>query len=104
MNQADRKVLLVVTSKAVFIKDVKTGDIIKAAVIPHISFVTMDALDKKLFSYITHEPQIDMMMCHAFRVKSKADRIPIALNEAFMYNTGKVGFPGLLHIHECVCE
>lgn len=81
---------MTVTDKAVILRDSKTSEIIKAAVIPHISFVTMDTTDKKLFSYITHEPQLEMMMCHAFQVKAKVDQIPIAINEAFMLNSGKV--------------
>jgi hypothetical protein len=55
-----------------------------------VSFVSRDAVDKKLFSYITHEPSVGLMMCHAFAVKAKVERIPATLNQAFMINSGKV--------------
>ena len=63
---------------------------IKEAVITQVSFVSRDAIDKKLFSYITHEPAVGLMMCHAFSVKAKVERIPATLNQAFMINSGKV--------------
>lgn len=49
---------------------------IKEALVTQVSFVSQDPMDKKIFSYITHEPAVGLMMCHTFSVKAKvrADR------------------------------
>eukprot|EP00045_Choanoeca_perplexa_P012851 m.142452 g.142452 ORF g.142452 m.142452 type:complete len:754 (+) comp16156_c0_seq1:271-2532(+) len=84
MKSDIRKVNLLVTSRGVFVVESKSEDIIKTASIGNVSFVSIDPTDKKLFAYITHEPELNLYMCHAFQVKKQVDRIPAAMNEAFM--------------------
>eukprot|EP00730_Choanoeca_flexa_P007855 TRINITY_DN12403_c0_g2_i4.p1 TRINITY_DN12403_c0_g2~~TRINITY_DN12403_c0_g2_i4.p1 ORF type:complete len:753 (+),score=246.92 TRINITY_DN12403_c0_g2_i4:255-2513(+) len=84
MKSDIRKVNLVVTSRGVFIIEQRSEDCIKTASIGTVSFVSIDPTDKKLFAYITHEADLNLYMCHCFQVKKQVDRIPAAMNEAFM--------------------
>eukprot|EP00051_Salpingoeca_urceolata_P028189 m.485515 g.485515 ORF g.485515 m.485515 type:complete len:765 (-) comp23861_c0_seq1:79-2373(-) len=93
LQQDQRRVTLRVTHKGVFVIDVDTHDVIKECEIGEVSFVSMDPHDKKLFSFIQNQTSLNLMFCHVFSVKAKADGIPVALNQAFQISAGKVPLP-----------
>eukprot|EP00042_Codosiga_hollandica_P044404 m.436760 g.436760 ORF g.436760 m.436760 type:complete len:764 (-) comp56777_c0_seq4:1124-3415(-) len=90
LKQAAKNVQLLVTAKGVYILDGKSGETIKEAPINEVTFVSLDPIDKKLFSYITKSASLDLTMCHVFNVKTRAQDFPLAINQAFQVLAGKV--------------
>ena len=43
----------------------------KEAPIADVTFVAMDPTDKKLFSYITTDKAMNLILCHTFQVKAR---------------------------------
>lgn len=90
LKQPAKEVHLAVTTMGVYVVDVKTGDIVKEAPINEVTFVSMDASDKKLISYITTQKALGLIVCHTFQVKQRGQDIPIAINQSFQVMAGKL--------------
>ena len=63
-----RQTILVRTSVLI---SVALQEMIKECPIREVTFVAMDATDKKLFSFITTNKSLGLIVCHTFSVKSR---------------------------------
>eukprot|EP00053_Salpingoeca_punica_P014733 m.134071 g.134071 ORF g.134071 m.134071 type:complete len:756 (+) comp16527_c0_seq2:243-2510(+) len=88
LQQAVRRVRLVVSPKGLFVIDVVTQEVITESPIESVGFVSMEQSDKKLFSYITDNSALNLMFCHIFQVRKQAQFIVMSINRAFRIKAG----------------
>lgn len=85
-----KNVIFIVGVKGLFVFDEKTKAMIKENEIGSVSYVALDGRDKKLFTYITIDRKNSLTFCHVYRVKQRAQDIPVAINTAFKISAGSV--------------
>jgi hypothetical protein len=82
MQFVPQPVVVHVTEKGVYVDDKSKGTLVKKVAIHELSFATTDHRNKKLFSFICHQPKKNKMECFVFSVAKKAADFPKACNEA----------------------
>ena len=73
---------MLVTTKGVYVDERRTRDVIKKVPLENLSFVNIDSRNKKVFSFIAVDPQLDTRTCYAFSVRKHAELFPKACRQA----------------------
>nr|BAG55496.1 protein tyrosine kinase [Monosiga ovata] len=81
LNLPVKYVKIIISSTGVYTVDRKQETVVSAVRIPEISFVSLDAMDKKVFSFICLAKEL--LLCHGFCVTKRAQEIPVVINQAF---------------------
>lgn len=77
--------------RGVFILDKKTKEHITDVPIKEVTFVQLDPTDNKLVCFITNNPALRLITCHAFKAKStQAHELPMSINDAFQIDGGRM--------------
>jgi hypothetical protein len=73
---------MIISPMGIHILEADRDEIVKITPLADVSFISLDAQDKKICSYITHNRAIDSMFCDVFRANKRAKDIPVAVNLA----------------------
>jgi len=88
-----RDVTLCVSVNGLFFFDKRTRNVVGSVEVQQITFVHLDPKDTKNVAFITTNDELGLITCHCFKVPKGAQTIPLAINEAFMVQTGKIEAP-----------
>lgn len=78
-----RKVLVIVTTKGIYVVDPKTKDLVKTVPIMDISFTSAWTRDDRFVAFFENDKAIRLITAHTFYIAKNSYLLPVSIQDAF---------------------